>query len=449
MRNTRNALIRLVFTIFLTIGVAGVPSHVHARTADDVVTYRMEAGDTLNAINSRYLASTNAVADVARLNRISNPRRIPVGTVLRLPRRLLAWRSADLVVRSFSGPVNIDGSVPQIGAPLAEGAIIQTGRNGFIAFQSADGATVALPSNSHARLERARIYRLRDLRDVEFRILGGRGTINAPVLRDEERFRTSTPVAVTAVRGTQYRVGFDANTSMGVTEVIEGTVSVGGSTADEGAEGVESEGQLTEAGFGVAASAAGVTAPEALLPPAEIESPGAIQTGEVVSFAVTLPAGALATRTQIARDAGFLEVIAEQIGSAQATDFEGIEDGRYFVRSRGISNSGIEGLSETFSFRRKRLGAEAVVEPSPLADGFRFAWLPQGEGITHFAFQLWREGEADRPLYDEIALPGSATVITGLEPGSYLWRVAAIQSDAEEGLLQVWGPEQSLTVSPE
>lgn len=448
MRSTQTAFVKILGAAFLFVTAMAVPQLALAQFAAGpsdagVVTYRMERGDTLIGIENRYMRGGEAVATLARLNRITNPRRIPIGTVLRLPRRLLAWRSAQLMVRSFSGPVNINGAAPQVGVPLAEGAVIRTGANGFVSFQSADGATIALPSNSHARLERARIYRLRDLRDIEFRILGGRGTINAPILRDEERFRTSTPVAVTAVRGTQYRVGFDSETMLSVTEVIEGRVSV------EAIELTDADTQLTNEGFGVSATSTGVAAPVALLPPAEIASPGAIQTGEVVAFAVSPPAGAQATRTQIARDAGFLEMIAEEISGAGLTEFEGIEDGRYFVRSRGISSGGIEGLTETFSFRRKRLGATAVVETSALADGFRFAWLPQGEGITHFAFQLWREGEADTPLYDEIALPGSATVITGLEPGTYKWRVAAIQSDAEDGLLKVWGPEQSLTVSPE
>lgn len=430
---------RLVALCFLLLTALVLPPLARAQDGDGFVSYRMERGDTLISVQQRFLKSGNSVAAIARLNRISNPRRIPVGTELRLPRDLLAWRPAGLAVRSFSGPVSINGADPAVGLPLAEGAVIRTGRNGFVSFQSADGATIALPSNSHARLERARIYALRDLRDVEFRILGGRGEVRAPTLRSEERFRTSTPVAVTAVRGTEYRIAFDEEALLGLTEVIEGTVAVE----------VGAMAQLTNEGFGIAARPASLGTPEALLPPAEIAAPGAIQTGENVAFAVTPPPGGTAARTQIAQDAGFLEIIAEGVDSDGAVEFAGIADGRYFVRARGVSTSGIEGLSETFSFRRKRLGAAAAVEPSPLADGFRFAWQPQGEGITHFAFQLWREGEAVTPLYDEIALPGTATVISGLAPGTYIWRVAAIQSDAEDGLLKVWGPEQSLTVSEE
>ena len=246
---------------------------------------------------------------------------------------------------------------------------------------------------------------------------------------------------MTAVRGTEYRVAYDEASELGLSEITEGTVSVENETGA----------QTASEGFGVAVTTSGIGELEELLPAVEIDEPGAIQTGETVSFTLTPPDGATGTRTQIATDAGFLEMIAQDVSSDGVATFEGLEDGRYYVRSRPIAASGLEGLSAevTPSFRRKRLGAEASVEASPIADGFRFAWLPQGEGITHFAFQLWAEGAGDTPLYDEIALPGSATVITGLEPGTYVWRVAAIQSDAEDGLLKVWGPEQRLLVSPE
>lgn len=432
----RAAITRLAAIVGAASGSLLLASAAQAQD-EGYLTYRMASGDTLIGLDARYMTGGDAVERVARINRIRNPRRIPIGKELLLPRDLLAWEPVQLVVRAFSGPVTIDGATPQPGAILREGSVIRSGRNGFISFQTNDGAAIAMPSNSHARLVRSRVYALRNTRDIHFRILGGRGEVQAPSLREGERLRTGTPVAVTAVRGTTFRVAYDEATGLGVSEVVEGLVSI----ANDDFE------RIANAGFGVAATEQGISEEERLLPPAEIIEPGAIQTGESVTFAIDPSMGAQAARTQVARDAGFLEIIAEDIGADGEAQFAGIADGRYFVRARAIAESGIEGLSETYSFRRKRLGAEALVEPSPLADGFRFAWLAQGEGTTHFAFQLWREGEVDALLFDEIALPGSATVITALDPGVYVWRVAALQADAEDGLLKVWGPEQRLTVS--
>ena len=444
MRITDNAVFRRLGGASLCLATlaaaqAVLPQIAQAQSSDGVVTYRMEAGDTLHSIDDDFMSGRNAIAAIARINRISNPHRIPVGTVIRLPRNLLAWRDAGLKIRSFNGPVTIDGVAAQNEMAFEEGAVIRTGANGFVTLRSDDGAIVSLPSNSHARLERSRIYSLRNLRDVEFRILGGRGSVEAPTLRSEERFRTSTPVAVTAVRGTEYRVAYDEASGLSLSEVIEGTVSVEQDAAA----------QIANEGFGVAATDAGIGDLEELLPPVEIAEPTATQTGEVVSFALSLPEGAIGARTELATDVTFNEIVADDVSDDGVATFEGLADGRYQVRSRPISATGIEGLSEEDSFRRKRLGAEAAVEASPISDGFRFVWQAQGEGATHFAFQLWQQGAGDTPLFDEIALPGSATVITGLEAGTYVWRMAAIQSDQEDGLLKVWGPEQTLTVPPE
>ena len=190
------------------------------------------------------------------LNRIANVRRIPVGTVIEIPRELLAYQPARLTVRNFSGPVTIDGVTARSGQLLAEDSVVRTGQGGFVTFEAVDGGSVSLPSNSRAQLVTSRIYALRRLRDVEFRILNGRGEVIAPTLGEDERWRTSTPVAVTAVRGTNYRVGYSEEADLSVTEVVEGSVSV--SSGEVAAQ--------TDAGFGISASSEGLGQPEELLP---------------------------------------------------------------------------------------------------------------------------------------------------------------------------------------
>lgn len=429
---------RLVTAATIAFCALALPSTVQAQpdARDTDITYNVEPGDTLYDLRREYLLGADAAAAIARYNRITNPRRIPIGKELRLPRDLLAYKPARLRVRSFSGPVQIDGAVPQPGAEIAEGALVTTGPRGFVSFVSDAGSSVSLPSNSRARLDRARIYKLRDLRDISFTILKGRGEVTVPSLRPQERFDTGTPVAVTAVRGTTFRVAFDDTSLRSLTEVVEGTVAV----ANAAGELIASE------GFGLAATQNGPGQQEALLPAVEVEDAGRVQTGELVEFVLGSPEGAVASRTQVARDAGFLEVIAEEIGSDARADFAELENGRYFVRSRGIAESGLEGFSDVYSFRRKRLGVSASVEQSELEDAFKFAWLPEGEGQVLYAFQLWNESDRDRMLVDELAPDGGSLLLSGLEPGTYVWRVAAMQAD-EGDWLKVWGPEQRLTVS--
>jgi hypothetical protein len=403
----------------------------------DYIEHRIKAGESPFTLARDYMSSSGSYSAILKVNGIADARRIPLGTIIRLPRHLLAYRSADLRVEAFSGEVTIDGRPAARGMPVTEGAKIRTGSMGFVSLRGSDGSVVTMPTNTQAQLVRARIYRLDDLKDIEFRVLEGRGEAQVPGLRARERYRIGTPKAVTAVRGTVFRVGYDEKGARSVVEVVEGAVlaEAGGQEA------------LTAAGFGIAATTAGLSPQERLLPPPAMVQPGAVQTQPMLSFDIALPDSAVGIRTQIARDAGFTDIIGEQVRTGgQAAGFSDVADGRYFVRARAISASGIEGQSDVYSFRRKRLGASASAQPSPLENGYRFVWLPDGEGETTYAFQLWNTANPAILIADEVALNQQEIVFTDLAPGTYEWRVAAIQID-EEGVLQVWGPTQRLTVT--
>jgi len=407
---------------------------------NDHLVYRVKAGDTLYSLAQRYFTSQQANTEVARLNRIWNPRQIPIGKLLRVPRKLLKFKPVTLRVQSFSGPVQLSRSTPVVGKALPEGARIETGANGFISFLGDRSTIVSLPSNTTARLLRARIYELGNTLDVDFEIAQGRGEVVAPKLKKDERFRIRTPIAVTAVRGTIFRVAHDNDNARSVAEVAEGAVAID----------VGEQSTLAESGFGVPMSAQGVGDLERLLPAPEIIDPGTVQTGETVGFSIAALDNAARYRTQVAIDAGFLEIVGEVVGEVVGeeaeAEFQGLQNGTYFVRSRGISQTGVEGLSEVFSFKRKRVGISASAEPSALEDGFKFSWLGAGEGDTSFAFQLWNESAPDSPIVDEIGIEGEGFIITGLAPGAYFWRVAAMQVD-EDGAVKVWSTPQKINVT--
>ncbi len=400
------------------------------------VTYTVQRGDTLIGIAARYLRSASAIRQVQRINNVRNPRRLPIGKSLSLPRALLRFEDVPLEVAAFSGPVTVAGAAPTVGARLAEGDEVTTGPNGFITFRSTFGGRISLPSNSRARLIRARRYALGETLDVDFAIENGRGSVSSPALKGQDQLQMRTPRAVTAVRGTDFRVAYDDRSARSITEVTEGAVAVAAGT----------EAITAPAGFGVASAGDGLAPPEALLPAPALVEPGAVQTAEQLRFTVDPGPLARAHRFEIATDAGFVDIISGVIAEGREAVFEPLPDGRYFVRARAISASGIEGFSESYSFRRKRLGVEATIGQSEEIDGFVFQWLPEGDGDVTFAFQLWRDGDPLALIIDEVGLSSTALVLTGLAPDVYQWRVAAVEAEPE-GLLKVWGPAQKLTIS--
>ena len=345
-----------------------------------------------------------------------------------------------MVLQSFSGPVTLEGSsgqlTVQIGRRLLEGQIITTGAKGFASIGGEEGALVTVPSNSSLQIIDARRYTINGKIDVRIKVLEGRGEIKAPSLDGEARFRVGTPVAVTAVRGTEFRVAYAQDDGLSLAEVIEGEVAV--RRADQSI--------IASQGEGVAARSVGDLATEKLLPAPDLDNGGRTQTDALVEFAIEDVEDAAAYRTQLARDAGFIEIIDQALGTAATVTFADIEDGRYFVRSRGVAASGVEGFSKPYTFRRKRLGASAGAEASPIADAFKFGWRVDGTGQSYHAFQLWNTQSPSTLLVDEVALEDTAILIGDLPAGSYAWRVGTFQIDGGEPI-KVWTPVQEFAVS--
>ena len=408
--------------------------------SDDHVTYVVRQGDTLHDLAREYFISQRVVPALMRLNRISDPRRLQIGSRLRIPRPLLRYEPEPLRILAFSGPVSLSRSgaavAPRVGEQVLEGSLVRTGAKGFISFGGAGNSRLSLPSNSLVQIREAKRYLINDAIDFDVRVLEGRTETRAPKLKDEERYRVGTPMAVTAVRGTEFRVAYDDRTELSLTEVTEGTVVVSAGAADA----------VATAGAGIASVADTLGRPEQLLPAPEVIEAGRIQTGENVAFAIARLDRARAYRTQIARDAGFIELVAEEIDTDAEVAFEGIEDGRFFVRSRAIAESGLEGLADTYAFRRKRLGISASVEPSPFEDFYKFAWLPEGEGESFAAFQLWNAEDTASMIVDEVGLQNGGFYVGPLAPGKYIWRVATFQID-EGDVIKVWSPEQEFAVT--
>jgi len=407
-----------------------------------VVTYEVQAGDTLLQIAQRYLRGANVVKKLQRANGIANPRRMPIGKMLKIDRSLLKFQDVKLEVLEFSGQVLIANSPAARNLVLREGQTVATRANGYVTFSTEYGGRISLPSNSRARLVRARRYILGNALDVNFQIENGRGSASSPKLQGDDQLLLTTPRAVTAVRGTNFRVAFDDVAERSITEVTEGTVEVAaGKDRIEAAQG-----------FGVATSDTGLAEPEALLPAPKLIDPAKIQTDEQVRFRLDPVAGATAYRVQVARDAGFLDILSGVVIDGEEAVFTNLSNGTYFARARAISASGIEGFSteEVERFRRKRFGVDASTGPSDLIDGFVFKWVAEGDPKATFAFQLWQTNdEGSDPaslMIDEAGLTITEMVLTDLAPGRYSWRVAAVQAEAD-GLLKVWGPTQKLKIS--
>lgn len=387
------------------------------------VDYRVKRGDTLYALARRYLRDPARYEVVQRLNRVRDPRRLPPGSILRVPTALLKAEGLRARIVATRGLVRVIApgmsGRASVGLTLPEGSVLETGEDGFVTLALPNGSRSSLPPSSRLTIQQLRRYLLTNSLDYGLMIEKGKvETEAAPLRPGSERFRIRTPRAVASVRGTRFRVGY-AEAGSG-TEVLEGVVAAGAGSSPD---------QRVDAGFGLLARDDGRTALEQLLPAPELLNGGKVQVDPLVSLAFAPVAGAERYRVQIGADAGFVDVVAQQITDKPAATFANIANGAWFVRLTAIAPSALEGLASTSVMRRVLTGLSASADGD--ASLMRFRWEASGEGEKTFRFQLRKGSKAGETQVDEAGLTKAGIALRDLEPGKYFWRVAVRQVSAE------------------
>lgn len=410
---------------------------------DDFVLYTTRTGDTLYTLGERFFVRPQDYVTVQRLNRVADPHRLATGRKLRIPRSVLRHEPLGAVIAAVRGPAQIisDGrSRPAVeGGTIAEGDIIATGANGFLSLRLPDNSIVSLPSQSRIAVQRLRRVLLTRAVDRLFALLTGRArAVVTPMSNEQDDFRLSTPVSVSAVRGTEFRARYDQESARGATEVLEGKVEVSASGTGE---------RMVPAGFGAVASAQGASVPVALLAAPAMVQPGRTQNAPGLAFEIVPQEGAARFHIQLARDAGFVDVAAEGFAAGPHLELASLDDGIWFLRASAIDRDGLEGLPATYSFERRlqHLSTAATSRQSDRYREYLFRWSALGAGTNRFRFQLMKDSPETLPVVDIPGLVTDRVTITDLEPGIYYWRVLSAQSRGDD-ISALWSPIEKLTI---
>lgn len=436
----------LVFlaSVSLSPGIA----QAQASADNPRVEYIFKRGDTLIDLAGKYLRKPSDYLAVQRINRIANPRYIPIGKTVSIPFRLLKYRSSEANLSAFRGNVSIarDGRAikPVRGLEIGEGSRLATAAGSFLTLQLEDGSRISMPSNSKMRITRLRHILLTDSVDYELAVDGGRMRSKVtPFDKKVDRYRVRTPVAVSAVRGTDYRTRVDEATGTAYSETVEGAVDVAAGTSLDGAKAVS-----IPAGTGAAATVTGDLAKADLLTPPEIIDPAKVQSEEKLEFSVAPRVAAAGHRVIISSDAGFVDVVAERLSDGTNISVPAIEDGRYFAKATAIGQDGFEGMPVTYSFKRQLSTLSGSAGKGDF--GYRFKWGGAGSGKRTYRFQLMLGSINAVPIVDEVGLTRDVFTLSDLPDGEYFWRVGVTQysSDPDDNeVFQKWTDFEKLTVT--
>ncbi len=396
------------------------------------VLYRTKLHDTLYDLARRYMVRQSDYLTVQTLNHVRTPEHLPPNLQLRIPVALLKSELVTAQVVSFRGDVRIgeDRRAPQVGATLAEGARLETGPGAFLTIKAVDGSIIVMPSQSVMRLARMRRMLLTGGIDQEFAV--ERGHIQTEVMpqtNPNSHYQFRTPIAVSAVRGTVFRVAYGDGPS--ITEVLGGIVVVGRPGAGKPVP--------VPKGMGAAVSASGEIATEVLLPPPALMVPDAVLSSRNVHFAFAPVAGAVRYHAQISLDAPFHNVVDEVITPSPEANFAKLANGHYFLRATAISAKGFEGLPAIYPVDRKLVIIEGAVTRLNRRE-YSFNWQYNGDPAEHYRFQLDPVGNGAIGLLDQPNLRGTTLVLDDFAPGTYRWRVGAVVARADGSRDIIWTP---------
>ncbi len=417
------------------------PAMAQATISTGDFAYHAQPRDTLIGLGHRLLLEPRRWRDLQRRNHIADPRRIPRGAIIEIPYEWLRTSAEGASVSNLTGTVQQAGGKVAQGEVLAEGSVIETGSDGSVTIDLADGSVVTLQKSSTLRLDQmVRVSGVAAAHSIRLKLESGRVETAVKPHRDVGRFEIITPVAVSAVRGTQFRNGYSSEEDRASTETLEGTVNVAGSTAAV----------PVSAGFGTrVARDQSPLQPVALLPPPDLSDLPQVNSGALLRVELPAVAGAKAYRVQLAKDAEFHAIAADTVTPGVVANIDGLPDGDYWLRARSIDGLGLEGADAV-----RRVTQHLLPDPPlPTAPAnavkitgthVHLAWTRTGSA-ARYALQVAQDSAFTAPVLDRRAVDATAAEVDDLPSGQYYWRVATLNARDEAGR---WSEVQSYIQRP-
>ncbi len=407
-----------------------------AMAADSSIMHEVVKGDTLISLASQYLGDAEAWKTIRDDNGVKNPRRLIPGTelLIRLPVRDVAviFAHGDVVLVSGGG---ITPHTIEIGEKLSEGVKIRVGGNSYLSLQFADGSITRVMSDSLVQLVKIREQGKSLNRVIELE----RGAVDVSVTPQSEQakrrkknantFEIMTPGAIAAVRGTRYDVTVSDRQDT-TSSVTEGSVGISSRTSKQPSDTV-----ALSAGAGIPIDAGGHLGTVRPLLPSPDLTQLHTNIGNPLAVVLAWPdvRAAAAYQVRVGKDADMQQVERNKTVAMPTAQLMGLADGSYNIGIRAIDEDGILGAEARQTFE---------IRTSP---AFPFLALPAAEqvedanvtfdctlvvGANAYRLQVAKDAGFDSILFDQDDMPTCHFDASGLENGTYFWRVASIATDA-------------------
>jgi hypothetical protein len=421
----------LALAMYLGLGCGPVSAEpANTITRGDDFIYTVQPGDSFLAIRAKFADERINWQRVAKLNGVSNAKKLPIGKNLVIPIEWLASQPAIAKVDSVSGKATLNGKAITAGMLINESMRISTEASSSVVIELSDGSKLRVGAASTVVMDRLKQYHSDQI--VEARVRLERGRVEAIVSEKRKKpLDILTPGATAAVRGTHFGVSLDEPNSGAPASFA--SVDVGKGKVDWiGVKTVAKEN--IPGGFGSSVNDAGVISkPEALLPPIELSAfPKEVaKVNSSLSFAA-LPS-AVRYRIQVARDSKFENLLSENLAPKPVVLLLSNTDGEHFIRINAINANLIEGMPAIarVNVQARPVAPDGMNPPNATAvydTVITISWL--NTPGKRYRVQASKDENFKNPVLDEVTQSQQASL--PLSAGKTYWRVASIE-DGKQG----------------
>ncbi|VUD69091.1 hypothetical protein TDB9533_04457 [Thalassocella blandensis] len=302
--------------------------------AEDWV-YSVRKGDTLWGLCKKFTTKNDCWLRIGDYNGVKYPKTLAPATRIRFPASWLKDQPARaevyFVIGQATKTVEDTQSTLVKGDMLGIGTTIRVGQKSTVTLQFADGAILIVSENSEVVLDTLSHYKDTGMVDSRLRLNKGDITTKVPKRTPRSRFEVTTPSAIAAVRGTEFRI---SSTGEMRNEVLEGEVAV--------IKGEQSKAVPEGFGLLVQNNDAPLTITQ-LLPAPAID---ATQKYEPQPFTLTWQEVENAEQYFLAvfNQAGNQQLTSQTIQAADSSLPLQLSDGCYTIKLSAIDSQGFKGL---------------------------------------------------------------------------------------------------------
>ena len=350
-------MIRFITTLFLLFVISN-PGLVNAE--QEYWEYTFRPGDSVWKIAEKYTTSVNNWAEIQKINQIrqGSDRRILPGTRIIIPVSMLKQQPTParvIAVNAGASLIRANGDKAEISTDtlLNSGDRVVTGAGQSLRLQFADKSELQILPDTELVLDKLSHHKTTGMIDTRIRLNSGSIYTRVEKQRTDSHFEITTPAAITAVRGTAFRLSTDTSL-VSRTEVTEGIVGVSAGDTEKAVK--DGYGIVVEKGKPLPEPVKLLAAPEV--------SDNLFADSSELHVSWSKLEGAVSYRYQLAGDEKFNNINIDATTQDNKIKLVDLKPGHYYLHVRGIDHLKLEGIDSTGDYEIRQAPPPPVEDDS-------------------------------------------------------------------------------------